>query len=335
MTMNEKQLRAAIKAERRAEEAKSALRTLITMTVLGVGGWWWLTSGHTTASNHRPKEAAMPSAQLTFVSDLEVYRNQYREAQSNKNDIQQNRIFDARKEALCAVDAQVQNWTGKVYRVDTSVVDSRNRASLNLQISDNVWINGNTVDSKDNPELFEAIAKLQKGDRVKISGRLDLKDNCVRETSITQYGGMTTPEFRISYSEINGTVGKLVVPKEEKPAAPPPTPKPGEEVSQAFFEHISGEMAYDCQQAIKRFIKYDIRAPGLMWGHNSGSDAMFLLRMSRWSQKVAADNTITIAGDEGEAQNGMGNWVRINYTCTVNLNNKTVKRAAFNQGRLQ
>jgi hypothetical protein len=99
--------------------------------------------------------------------------------------------------------------------------------------------------------------------------------------------------------------------------------------------HISGEMAYDCQQAIKRFIKYDIRAPGLMWGHNSGSDAMFLLRMSRWSQKVAADNTITIAGDEGEAQNGMGNWVRINYTCTVNLNNKTVKRAAFNQGRLQ
>jgi hypothetical protein len=130
-------------------------------------------------------------------------------------------------------------------------------------------------------------------------------------------------------------------PKEEAAPAkpgekvPPPAPRPGEAVSKEFFEYIYPEMAFECGQEIKRFVKYDIRSPGLMWGHNSGSDPMFLLRMSRWSTRVAPDNTILLAGDDAEAQNGFGNWMRVNYTCTVDLASKTVKRATMSEGRLQ
>jgi hypothetical protein len=119
-----------------------------------------------------------------------------------------------------------------------------------------------------------------------------------------------------------------------KKKEPPPTPRSGEQVSSDFFDYIHAETSYDCVQAIKRFVKYDIRSPGALWGKNTGDSMLFLLRMSRVSKKVAADNTIMLAGDEAEAQNGFGNWVRVSYTCTINLADKSVKRASIENGRL-
>jgi hypothetical protein len=60
----------------------------------------------------------------------------------------------------------------------------------------------------------------------------------------------------------------------------------------------------------------------------------FLLRFDRWSKLVGNDNTIRIAGDAAEAQNGLGNWVRANYSCTVNIDTKTVMDVTLNDGRL-
>jgi hypothetical protein len=116
--------------------------------------------------------------------------------------------------------------------------------------------------------------------------------------------------------------------------APPPTPKPGEEVSEEFFNYIHSETAFRCQQAVKRLVKYDIRSPGIMWGTNSGDSLMFLLSMSRWSKYVASDNTIFLRGDKAEAQNAFGNWIRANYSCTIDLASKAVKDATLNEGRL-
>jgi hypothetical protein len=67
--------------------------------------------------------------------------------------------------------------------------------------------------------------------------------------------------------------------------APAPTSKPGEVVSEEFFNYIYPETAFYCGQAIKRLVKYDIRSPGVMWGTNSGDSPLFLLRMSRWSTR--------------------------------------------------
>jgi hypothetical protein len=123
--------------------------------------------------------------------------------------------------------------------------------------------------------------------------------------------------------------------KQEEPKPPPPTPRAGEAVGEEFFNYIHPETAYVCAEAVKRIVKYNIRSPGALWGTNDGDSAFFLLRMSRWSKKVAADGTILLAGDEAEAQNGFGNWAKINYTCTIDPVSKTAKRATLDQGRLQ
>jgi hypothetical protein len=122
--------------------------------------------------------------------------------------------------------------------------------------------------------------------------------------------------------------------KEEEKKPPPPVPYAGQEVSKEFFDYIYPEMAYGCVEAIKRFVKYDIRSPGALYGTNNGDSAFFLLRMSRVSKRVANDGSITMAGDEAEAQNGFGNWKRISYTCTVDPVNKLVKHATLSDGRL-
>ena len=119
---------------------------------------------------------------------------------------------------------------------------------------------------------------------------------------------------------------------EKKEPLPPPTPAIGEDVSEAYFNYIDREIGFDCGQQIKRLVKYDIRSAGVLWGTNSGDWA--LLRFTRWSSRVASDGTIRLVGDEAEAQNGFGNWMRINYSCTVEVATKTVKRVTLNPGRL-
>jgi hypothetical protein len=60
----------------------------------------------------------------------------------------------------------------------------------------------------------------------------------------------------------------------------------------------------------------------------------FLLNFDRWSKYVRNNNTIRIASDAAEAQNRLGNWVRANYSCTVDIDTKSVLDATLNNGRL-
>jgi hypothetical protein len=73
----------------------------------------------TNASSSRNSEPQMPSAQAAFLSQLEDYRNQY--SVVRHNEIQPNRIFEARKLALCEVDSGVRDWIGKVHKIETSL----------------------------------------------------------------------------------------------------------------------------------------------------------------------------------------------------------------------
>jgi hypothetical protein len=43
---------------------------------------------------------------------------------------------------------------------------------------------------------------------------------------------------------------------------------------------------------------------------------------------------IPVAGDDAEAQNGFGNWIRVNYSCTVNATSKRIMNATLNNGKL-
>lgn len=118
------------------------------------------------------------------------------------------------------------------------------------------------------------------------------------------------------------------------PPPPPPTPKPGEVVTEEYFKHfVTAEVMVACANEIRRLVKYDIRSPGTFYGTNSGQWA--ILRFDRWGKHVDKDNNVLIAGDEAEAQNGFGNWLRINYSCWVNVATKKPVHAMLDQGRIQ
>jgi len=119
----------------------------------------------------------------------------------------------------------------------------------------------------------------------------------------------------------------------EKPdEVAPPRPAIGEAVSQKYFEYIDRVVAFDCNNEVKALVKYDIRAPGLVWGTRSGRDTF--LRFRQWSKRVAPDGTIRLVGDDAEAQNGFGGWARVNYSCTVDIATNSVKDASLNPGRI-
>jgi hypothetical protein len=252
--MTAKEMRDALRAERRAaknDEALDVLKGLGTLGVAGLIGWGWLFgfSGDINQSSGQTAAAPVePYVQTSFVASLERYRDQYSVARSNDNDIQMNRVFDGRKaDFLCQTSPTIEDWRVQVYKVNTNWVNDRQKAWVVLQVSKNVWFNTEIVDATENSALFESIANLKQGDKVWVSGKLrregDLKDftdylheeevkakkrgNCLREFSATQYGGMSTPEFGITLSSIG---------KSKADAAPPAEPTKIPEPTTLFYE---------------------------------------------------------------------------------------------------
>jgi hypothetical protein len=185
--------------KRRTTMSDNPLTGLVVLAVGGFGGWYWMTSDI-------PRNDDMPQSQRAFVQMLDGYREKYVEAEKNRNDIQQNKIYDARQNRLCSAENQVDGWFAEVTDIDTKWIDSRQRASVNLRVSWYTWGRGVTVDSRENPELFEKLAGLKKGDHVFFSGEIVKSDKgCLKEVSLTQHGGMTAPEFKYNLTSIHKT----------------------------------------------------------------------------------------------------------------------------------
>lgn len=147
-------------------------------------------------------EDQMPPTQAAFIDQISGYASQYYEAETGKNDIQIDRVLDARKKFLCNTKPEVSNWVGEVNRVSTSLNRFEQRIYVVSSIG-NFRITSDNVDLKVQPEMYETIAQLKSGDRIRFSGTLGHHDDgCVMELSFTQHGGMSAPEFNIKYSEI-------------------------------------------------------------------------------------------------------------------------------------
>ena len=106
----------------------------------------------------------------------------------------------------------------------------------------------------------------------------------------------------------------------------------GADISEDLFKAVDRAVGFDCARQIKNQVKYDIRSPGVLYGTNSGDWA--ILRFDRWSAKPTKDGTIRIRGDNAEAQNGFGNWLRVNYSCEVDLASKKIVGTTIDMGRL-
>jgi hypothetical protein len=143
----------------------------------------------------------IPKVQLRFNQILEQYRAQYKQAQ---NDIQRRLVREKRQAAIQQLFAnthEVSNWSATLKTLYTSsdgTVDY-----FKLSAGPHLTFNhGEDIQKAD--RRYNQLARISEGAAVVFSGRLTPnRDDHFFELSLTEYGGMNDPEFRIEITDIS------------------------------------------------------------------------------------------------------------------------------------
>lgn len=155
---------------------------------------------------------ALPKEQAALSSAVQAAKAQYRAA---PNELKKSAVRTQRKgaieQALGGV-LEFKDWRGTLTSMKTN---SEGKAYVEIRSADKsfsvkTWNNmlsdveDQTLIAQDSP-LFAAIAELSEGAAVSFSGRFveDPKDG-IRESSMSEAGSMTDPEFIAKFSEIRG-----------------------------------------------------------------------------------------------------------------------------------
>ncbi len=118
----------------------------------------------------------------------------------------------ARNDALCKAVPQgrVADWVGELTEVSTN---NEGKGVITVELAEEIkvgtWNNAfsdlvdETLVDQDSP-VYEALADLQEGDRVRFSGRLvSSNEDCFGEQSLTLQGKMTTPTFVLRFTKLS------------------------------------------------------------------------------------------------------------------------------------
>lgn len=151
----------------------------------------------------------MPADQAQFVGVVEKFITSYKGA---ANDMARGGERVARGKAICDVmrAPAVKDWIGTI---DTLSSNNDGRGVLSVQISPNVRVetwNNAVSDAGDRTlidpasPLFATVSAMKKHQWVRFAGTFFPGDqaDCLRESSITQSGAMTEPEFLFRFSGI-------------------------------------------------------------------------------------------------------------------------------------
>jgi hypothetical protein len=179
-----------------------------------------------------PQQASfIPPTQRSFTSIVESFIPSYNAADT---EIRKTNVRFERKNAVARYVAEsgglrFQGWAGQVESLKT---ESDGEASVSVKLSGSqtvirTWNNSfsdsdaHTMISR-NDALYQFLTAIKEGDEVTVSGTFLLSDNqsdYIKESSLTEAGSMTTPEFLVRFSEIK--VG-LPVPTQNVPATSSP-----------------------------------------------------------------------------------------------------------------
>jgi hypothetical protein len=152
-------------------------------------------------SHHR---AGMPVDEADFVR---INQEAKRAWEAAPNEIQQEPMRAARNTAVCSVPRSVTGWIGTVSYVGTYI--GGKDGSINIQIDPKVTLrtegdlaNHGTKIHR-GTELFDQISGLAKGQRVIFSGKFTKgEQTCLNETSLTDSGSVTDPEYEFAFTDI-------------------------------------------------------------------------------------------------------------------------------------
>jgi hypothetical protein len=156
----------------------------------------------------------IPSTQRSFTSIIESFIPSYNAADT---EIRKTNVRFQRKDAVARYVAEsgglrFQGWAGQIESLKT---ESDGEASVSVKLSGSqtiirTWNNSfsdsdaHTMISR-NDALYQSLVAIKKGDEVTVSGTFLLSDNqsdYIKESSLTEAGSMTTPEFLVRFSEI-------------------------------------------------------------------------------------------------------------------------------------
>jgi hypothetical protein len=186
---------------------------IVLAVISAIGG----KGGNTSSNSVSAVDSSIPTPQKTFTALVDSFKAPYEGADT---EIKKTNVRFNRKDALAnyfsqAGSTQFQGWIGRIQKLTTesdgSAFISIQLAGTNIEIQ--TWNNSlsdilsHTMIQRSNP-LYQSLMNLKEGDQVTITGTfIHDEDNkgpdYIGETSMTEEGSMTEPEFLARFSQIS------------------------------------------------------------------------------------------------------------------------------------
>ena len=154
---------------------------------------------------------ALPEVQQKFVSVIQEYEKEYDKA---PNELKKSAVKTKRGNQIKEVLGGSRYFKDWICIVTDMSTTGKGNASFSLKIeSTKIKIGNmnnefsdlfeNTLIEQSNP-LYDIISELEKGDRVKVSGSFlkSSKNDYIYESSLTESGGMESPDFIVKFETI-------------------------------------------------------------------------------------------------------------------------------------
>lgn len=184
-------------------ESGSNFGGIAVLVVGGIALFGWLFGG-SDVSDDAPKD------EKEFVKIVQTAQET---ADGNDNEMKVAQARKTRNADLCDAlpgNGSVSEWIGTVTDLDTTL--GGDSGVLTLEMAEDIevgtWNNGfsdlhdHTLIPTDS-ELYNDLASLEEGDEVVFSGKFVAHgDDCTRESSLTDYGGMTSPSFIFKFDSV-------------------------------------------------------------------------------------------------------------------------------------
>ena len=151
---------------------------------------------------------SLPPDQARFLAAIDAARMAYR---AGANEMAQGAARRERARTICLVlpRPEVRRWIGSIAKLSSN---GEGKGVLSVKLADNLHVktwNNSLSDIGDNTLLspdsmvHRVASGLRVGGKVMFSGGfISTPTDCYRETSLTQHGSMTDPEFVFRFSEL-------------------------------------------------------------------------------------------------------------------------------------
>lgn len=157
------------------------------------------------------RRPAMPATETAFIAVLDHWAREYEKAE---NDVARRPMRAARAADICGLNLrEVRDWTGRVAAVhaagdqagvDLALTYRVTVGTTNNRLSDALAPAGQQTLIPTGSLLYATLATLRPGTAVRFSGQFfPAAADCLRETRVSESGGMTEPRFEMRLTAIS------------------------------------------------------------------------------------------------------------------------------------